>query len=37
MREGEGDGEGYAGPSPQDAAALAAILEKLGEARDVGV
>ena len=37
MLEGEGDGEGYAEPSPQDAAALAAILEKLGETHDVGV
>ncbi|WP_298160405.1 hypothetical protein [Brevundimonas sp.] len=32
MLEGEGDGEGYAGPSPQDAAALAYVLERL-EAR----
>ena len=38
MLEGEGDGEeGYAGPSAQDAAALAAILEKLGDTRDGGV
>lgn len=32
MLEGEGDGEGYAAPSPQDAAALAFVLERL-EAR----
>ena len=37
MLGGEGDGEGYAAPSSQDAAALAAILEKLGEVRDGGM
>ena len=35
MLEGEGE-EGCGGPSPQDAAALAAILDKLGDVRDVG-
>lgn len=29
MLEGDGDGEGYAEPSPQDAAALAYVLERL--------